>query len=683
MAFNFWGLVAQTPDNSIHMTTEEVLEVILEQMSENSETELDLISLSEDLIDLSESPINLNHTTKQELEKLQFLSDMQIDNILYYIYRYGPMNSIYELGLVDGFDRSDIRLLLPFVIVSEVKKKPEKIKLKDVFKLGKNQLFFRLDRGLETKEGYRFLSEEDEINREKNKKKYLGNPFYTHLKYQFRYKENIAFGITAEKDAGEQFWGEEHKGYDFYSAYFQLKNIGRVETLVLGDYRANFGQGLVLRNDFSMGKSSYVLQVNPRSMGLKKSSSTAEYNFFRGGGITLKLGKLNITSFYSNRNVDGDTVGGFVKSLYNTGLHRTQRDLNRKGTVNQQTIGGNVTFRYKTFELGATAIHTILDYPLEPTPNLYNRFYFRGKDQAVGSFNYHFIWNQLRFKGETATTDKKAFATINSVSYSPVSTVSLVALYRYFSKDYDTFYASSFSETSRINNETGFYIGAVIQPFKSWKVSGYIDSYRFPWLKYGIYQPSTIGKDYLLQINYVPSVNVNMYWRFKYEEKMKNFSDTVSVNPIVLPYYKWQGRYHLAYQFGKFNFRNQLDVNGFDDGVNKPTFGFSALQDINYQFSTIPLRLNGRFQIFDAPNYENRIYIYERDVLYAFSVPMSYGVGTRYYFNAKYELNKNLSFWLKLVQTVYSDNRNTISSNNEEIKGKRKTDLRFLLRWKF
>ncbi|PIF01896.1 MAG: hypothetical protein CR965_01145 [Paludibacter sp.] len=87
--------------------------------------------------------------------------------------------------------------------------------------------------------------------------------------------------------------------------------------------------------------------------------------------------------------------------------------------------------------------------------------------------------------------------------------------------------------------------------------------------------------------------------------------------------------------------------------------------------------------MFDAPNYENRFYIYESDVLYAFSVPMVYGLGSRYYLNVKYELNKNFSFWLKLAQTVYADDRNSISSNNEEITGRRKTDFRFLLRWKF
>lgn len=201
-------------------------------------------------------------------------------------------------------------------------------------------------------------------------------------------------------------------------------------------------------------------------------------------------------------------------------------------------------------------------------------------------------------------------------------------------------------------------------------------------MKFGIDEPS-IGKDYLVQVDYAPKRNVNMYWRFKFEEKMSNYSDTVTTMPLVLPQQKWAARYLLNYSFGRFSFKNQLDVNSFYDEVNPVSYGYSALQDVSYEFVRVPLRIDLRFHIFDAMNYENRLYTYEKDVLYAFSVPMNYGMGSRYYVNLRYELNQNISFWLKLAQTVYADERATISSSNEEIQGNRKTDLRFLMRLKF
>lgn len=680
MGMAAWTAHAQ---ESAGRTVEQIIADIYEQVSENSDTEIDFTSFYEDMIYYSENPINLNKTTKEELEKLQFLSDIQVDNILHYLYRYAPLNTIYEMQLIDGLDMTDIRMLLPFVMLGEAGARKETLRLKDVFKYGKNELYLRLDRGLETKEGYRFIPEEEQQAEEKNARKYVGDPFYNHIKYRFRYRDRIAFGVTAEKDAGEQFWGDHNKGYDFYSAHVELKNFGKLKTLVLGDYRANFGQGLVLRTDFSMGKSSYVMQVNPRSSGLKKYTSTDEYNFFRGAGATVSLGNLDITGFYSNKLIDGDTIGGQFASVKIDGLHRTINDLNRKRNVSQQVIGGNVTYTYSWLQVGATALYNSFDHSLEPRPANYNKFYFRGKEQTVGSVNYRVRAGKLNIFGETALSDREgAWATINGLNFSPISRVGLVALHRYFSKEYDTFFATTFSESSRVNNETGFYIGTEVRPIKYWKVSAYIDSYRFPWMKFGIDEPS-IGKDYLVQVDYAPKRNVNMYWRFKFEEKMRNYSDTVTTMPLVLPQQKWAARYLLNYSFGRFSFKNQLDVNSFYDEVNPVSYGYSALQDVSYEFVRVPLRIDLRFHIFDAMNYENRLYTYEKDVLYAFSVPMNYGMGSRYYVNLRYELNQNISFWLKLAQTVYADERATISSSNEEIQGNRKTDLRFLMRWKF
>lgn len=674
------GAYAQDTANQ---TVEKIIADIYEQVSENSDTEIDFTSFYEDMIFFSENPINLNKTNKDELEKLQFLSDIQIDNILHYLYRYAPLNTIYELQLIDGLDMTDIRMLLPFVVLGDAEAKRETLKMKDVFKYGKNEVYIRLDRGLETKEGYRFVPEEEQQAEEKNARKYVGDPFYNHIKYRFRYRDRVAFGVTAEKDAGEQFWGDHNKGYDFYSAHVELKNFGKLKTLVLGDYRANFGQGLVLRTDFSMGKSSYVLQVNPRSSGLKKYTSTDEYNFFRGVGATVKFGGLDITAFYSNKKIDGDTIEGQFASIKIDGLHRTVNDLNRKRNVTQQVLGGNATFTYSWMQVGATVLYNSFDHSLEPRPMNYNKFYFRGKEQIVGSVNYRARAGKLNIFGETAMSDRQgAWATINGVNYSPISRVGLVALYRYFSKEYDTFFATTFSESSRVNNETGFYIGAEVRPIKYWKVSAYIDSYRFPWMKFGIDEPS-IGKDYLVQVDYAPKRNINMYWRFKFEEKMNNYSDTVAIMPVVLPQQKWAARYVLNYSFGRFSFKNQLDVNSFYDAVNASSYGYSALQDVSYNFAKIPLRADFRFHIFDAQNFQNRLYTYEKDVLYAFSVPMNYGMGSRYYINLRYELSENISFWLKLAQTVYADERLAVSSGNEEISGNRKTDMRFLMRFKF
>lgn len=663
-------------------TTDQLIADIFEQYTAVNDDDIDYDTFYEELMYFAENKINLNKTTREELERLPFLSDIQVENIISHIYRFGALQTIYELQLIDGLDMTDIRRMLPFVIVGEGVDTVKKIYWRDLIRYGKNELFLRLDKGLESKEGYQFLPEEEENATDENAKKYIGDSFYHSLKYRFHYKDRVQVGVTAEKDAGEQFIGKKHTGYDFYSITAQLKDFGKFKSIVVGDYRANFGQGLVLRSDFGMGKSSYVLNVIPRNSGLKKYSSTDENNFFRGVGATVRLGKFDVSAFYSNKMIDADTTNGLFSGSYTTGLHRTLAEMTKKHTVNQQVVGGNVTFTYSMIQFGITAVNTLLDNRLQPDKTTYNYFYFEGKQQTTAGLHYRMRWQKLNVFGETAMTDNGAMATINGFSFIPLSQVNLVVMHRYYSPEYDTFYATAFSETSRINNESGFYLGAEIRPYKKWKISAYADSYRFPWAKYGIDVPS-VGADYLLQADYAARRNISMFWRFKYEEKQGNVSQTESAMPVVAPIQKLSMRYSLSYNFGNFSFKNVLEGNLVRKADAPWTYGVIASQDVSYDFKTIPLKVDFRYQFFDALKYENRVYSYEKDVLYAFSIPMYFGLGNRYYLNLKYELNKQLSLWFKIAQTIYADDREVLSSGNETIAGNKKTDARFLFKWEF
>ncbi len=662
-------------------TTEQLIADIFEQYTAESEETIDYESFYDDLMFCAQNPINLNQTNREELEKLQFLSEIQVENILSYVYESGSMQTIYELQLVEGLDMTDIRRMLPFVRIGESDDSKKKIYWKDLVKYGKNELLFRLDKGLETKEGYQFLPNED-VNMPPTLANYLGNELYNSLKYRFHFKDRIQFGFSAEKDAGEQFWGNQNKGYDFYSFHAQFNNFGKFKTIVLGDFRANFGQGLVLHTEFGMGKSSYVLNVTPRSSGLKKYSSTDEYNFFRGGGATFKLGKLDLTAFYSNKMIDGDTVNGTFPTIIKTGYHRTLDELSKKQTVNQQIIGGNLTYTNMNLQIGFTAVHTSLDNKLVPDKSVYNYFYFSGSKQTTGGIFYRYRWKKLNLFGETAVTDKGSLATLNGCYFNPVSQVSLVVLQRYYSPEYDTFYASSFSATSRINNESGIYLGAEVRPFRRWKFAAYADNYRFPWPKYGIDAPSD-GHDYLFQADFTAKRNLTMYWRLKYEENQTNLSGSTATMPEIVPQKKTSLRYQLVYSYLNFSFKNVLEGNLVRIAYADWTYGVIASQDVSYEFPKIPLKIDFRMQFFDAQNYLNRFYSYEKDVLYAFSIPMYYGLGSRYYLNLQYDVTKKLSVWFKIAQTVYADDRETLSSGNETISGNRKTDMRLLVKWEF
>ena len=81
---------------------------------------------------------------------------------------------------------------------------------------------------------------------------YLGDRYRHWFRYQMERGDNMKLGLVASKDAGEPFFAGENKyGYDYYSPYLQLRKMGRLETLVLGNFRASMGMGMVMNNSVS------------------------------------------------------------------------------------------------------------------------------------------------------------------------------------------------------------------------------------------------------------------------------------------------------------------------------------------------------------------------------------------------------------------------------------------------
>lgn len=661
-------------------TIEQLIADIFEQYTEESELSVDYESFYEDLIYCSQNPINLNKTNRDELRRLQFLSDLQIENIQAYIYQYGPLKEIFQLQLIEGLDMTDIRRMLPFVIIGEGSDEKKKLFVRDFLSYGKNQLLVRFDKGMEIKDGYRSIY--DEENGTENTS-YQGNDWYHSLKYRYQFKDKVQLGFTAEKDAGEQFWGQAHKGYDFYSGYVQIANLGKLRSLVIGDFRAGFGMGLVVQPSYSMGKSSYVLNIIPQNTGIRKYGSTDESHFFRGAGATFRWGNVDFSGFASFKKLDGDTTGGVVPNILRTGYHRTSTEMAHKHTVGELVTGGNVTFNYSSFLVGFSVAHARLDKRLVPEPDVYKHFAFTGKSQTTAGLNYRIHWQKLHLFGETATTSSGGIATLNGCSFSPVSRVSLVVLQRYYPENYSALYASSFSENSGIANESGMYIGAEIHPASRWKIATYADSYHFMWPRFGVDAPS-VGSDYLLQADFSPQRTLSMYWRIRYKIKEQNQSGGNENTAVIIALKKISFRYQLLYSAGVFDFKNVIESNIVTkNDWNQVTYGVIASQDVGCSISPAHLRLDFRYLMFDVQDYDNRIYAYESDVLYAFTVPAFYGRGCRCYANIRYQLNKTVSFWVKFAQTIYADDREFVGSGDEKIAGSCKSDIRIVGRFDF
>jgi hypothetical protein len=94
------------------------------------------------------------------------------------------------------------------------------------------------------------------------------------------------------------------------------------------------------------------------------------------------------------------------------------------------------------------------------------------------------------------------------------------------------------------------------------------------------------------------------------------------------------------------------------------------------------LKVSTRFALFDTDNYDNRQYVYEKDVLYAFSIPAYFDRGTRNYILFQYQANKKLDLWMRYARTALR-NEKTISSGLEEINQPHKSEVKMQVRYKF
>ena len=646
-----WGWLFAFPVTSNPLTPNpfNIDEVILDIYNAVTEFgEVDYEQLQTDLYTLHESPIDLNNTSDEELTQLYFLSPQQIDAILAYAYRH-PFESLYELRLIPELADYEIRDLLPFVqITNHQSPITNELYAKEVFAKAHHEIITRIDaRNIEAYEGT--------------------DPIYTQFRYRFDFRRRVIFGVQLRRPAGG--FARDLQ----YGAYLQLNDIApHLHTLVAGNFQASFGQGLVLAPVFHAGKSMYVTSIGQQREGLRYYSSV-DGQGLHGAGAALrwewnKTTRLDVSALYSMRRANDSTW--------------------------HHLLGANLTLRHKKLQVELTAIENIWSDSIHPYTNAkYNRHYFRGRNQAVigASFRYNHGWFDMF--GEVATAQNNehspisnnqspitkshwGFGTIIGSRFYPTNGVSLIALYRYYSPYFDNALGYAFSETSRIGDENGGYIGFDITRLRNWRFIGYGDIFYFSGYKYGLGDATrTLGYDAMAEIQYHQSPMTNHQWSLSLRARArKKGASTYSVRAT----FDWQRNGWSLRTTADANLTNQESTITNQQSI---PYGVSIAQDIAYDFQSpmtnhqLPIRLRLRLQAFDAREWKNRIYLYEHDVLYAFSIPAVYGRGGRAYLCLRWQIIPQLALYFRASETVYA--RKWAAAHSRPLT---RTDLHLLLR---
>lgn len=660
---------AQQPHCSF-LSFDDFIETLIDEQEEGD----DITSWLEDLQVLFENPLNINTASKDNLLRIPFLNELTVNNIIEYRQKTGGFFSFYELTSVEGVGRELAEKIACFVQVGEPGETGDE---SPVYKQKpRHQLLMKGWQSFPKQAGY--------ISTDEKPAPYQGGPAKIYARYVVQQGDRFQAGFTADRDPGEPFFKANNKqGFDFYSAHLKLKINRWIPQVVIGDFSARAGQGLILWQGFSLGKSAEVLSVSKGTTQIRPYTSSDENFFFRGVATSLQKENARLHIFVSRKKSDGNIVidndgNTTFSSLQTSGYHRTLSEIDDKNSVRHTVAGAIFNYSFDRLKVGANFLYEHFQYPFVRSGQLYQEFLFSGQQNYNVGFDYRFISGRYQFYGEAAVSRSGGFALLQGIDARLHDQFNVTMLFRHYEKDYHATWGNGFGEGGNTANETGFYAGFKILPVPKVAISAYADWFQSPWLNYATIGP-TSGHDFLVHADIRPTRKLTGYIRLKTKTKE---SKTKAENLYFDEAEKRTNlRFHAKYQISNsFALKTRAESVWYD--YLEKESGILVFQDVVWNPPRLPFNAAFRFSWFKTDSYNSRIYAYEDDLLYNFSTLAFYGEGIRTYLNLKFSISEKINAWLKIANTAYFD-RDSISSGYSLIEGNKKTDIKVQLRYKF
>lgn len=660
-------------------------EVDLERLADElfgfQDLDLNYEDLYENLALLLSNPLNLNTATAEQLRFINLLTEEQLQQFLNYRNTAGNFVSIYELQAIPGFDLPTIYRIVPFFIVDDPSATLNASFWKRILTDGNNYFILRYEKTLETRRGF--------TDQESDNLRFNGSDHKIYTRFRSSRSGDYSFGFTLEKDAGEQIiWSPTKKqyGFDYNSFHAQVLNKGKFKNVIVGDYQVQFGQGLLLGSNFGFGKGAETITTIRRSsLGFLPYTSINETGYLRGVAVTYEVQKnIYASGFYSNALRDATlardtTENSFVSSFQTTGLHRNVSERSKRHTINEQQHGIVLNYRKNNLDAGVIYTHLRYDVPVVRNPQPYNQFTFSGKTLSnFGGFvNYNL--NNITFFSEAGKTTNGGLGMVAGVLGSLTQKLDVALHYRTYQKNFYSFYSNAFAESTIPQNESGLYWGWKYRWSRKYSMAGYTDLFRFPWLRYRSYAPSD-GHEFLFRFNYQPSRSVLLFAQVREESKARNVSN--DDNNLYRTDNGIKRNYWINCDYGvgqKLRLKSRAQFSTYSiNGVS--TKGMTLLQDISLDLGKFSI--TARYALFDTDDYDNRQYVFERDVWLAYSMPAYSGNGIRNYVLLQYDVNRQFTVWLRYAHTKYND-REVIGSGADTIYADARNDIKLQMRMRF
>ncbi|MCQ2142237.1 MAG: hypothetical protein MJY83_07820 [Bacteroidales bacterium] len=516
----------------------EVMESAVRLLGAASEEELDEGEY-ERFLALSRHPLKLNLCSRSRLLSSGVLSAFQVASLLDYRARYGDVLSVDELALVDGFS-SVARWLEPFV---DFQSNAPVGRARDSLKVSGDIL---LRTGMKN--------------------------------------ANASAAMKLGMDAGDLLTGafSMKKGYTDPlwppgSAGWALGYNGRrhLTKLVLGDFNARFGQGLVMWSGFSMSGFSSAAGFAKHPSGLSVSHSFTTP--LRGAGMELSFGRFVASSMAS---MDGKAAGNLTC-------------LGRHGQV------------------GVTAAAA-----------------FKGKKRgAAMSVDTRFSYGMVDYFGEMAYGTGGA-AALAGATLNPAYGCRISLLGRCYPAGFYAPAPAAARSSSKSSDEVGIALGS------DWKSLACTIDYA--------YHPSSDASQFKTVLNYKLQATDMLACTLR---------SSFRVRPKDPSPYRTDLRLDVDAAYDAFSSRLRADA------LHCSGWSWLTYAELGYKERFLSYL---RATLFQVDSWDDRIYVYERDMPGTFTSPAYYGRGFAMSLYSGYKMKKvvrhrftTLGFYLRASAVLY------------------------------
>lgn len=594
------------------------LESIIDEYYEENESPDDDSQLYDYYYRLSLDKTEINTVTFSEMMKIPFMDLNTAKTIFDYRKNFGYIFSFRELAAIKNIDTASLRLITPFISIN-YKSADNSFNAS----AEKESVLFRSRFASDIQERKGFINN-----------KFEGSKLKSVQKIRMGFGKNYNFAVTTEKDPGEKSFT------DHLSLYFNIKNIGFIKNVVVGNYILEYGQGLALGGNFPQYSNMDALSnFRKFNNSIIPFSGTAEYGVFRGAAATIAEGAFSFSCFYSNNKFDAALdSSGAISSLPVTGLHRTVTELQNRNSGTEKLAGFSISYSNEFTNSGILFYKSDLERRLAiDRAGIPETSYFH-----VASAYYNFYLDEISLYGETAFDDKN-IATINTLSIRTNKEVSFLFSLRNYPEKFFSFHANSFGANSA-NNEFGIYSGI--------KVKTDIGIFRliFDMSKSLAPQRSDLFpyKNNKLFFNY--STNKCPWATFDFRYSYSN--QEITLNGLTEKIKADKFRIKITdIRIMRFILKETLYYNHYNMSNSGYTEnGFAFIQDVKLKLAEV-LTLTARAAVFATDSYKSAVFTYENDLPGCMLSTPLYNKGIRYFLLSDYSPSENIVLSLKYSAT--------------------------------